>query len=268
MNHIETAKNEPEPTVASNLVISDRLLSNASKAFQQVRAANKEAVDKLIIEAKLLPKAQNSAVMGSPISTAIANERTNLLKSRTSELNLCEENLTNMLRMKASMEAELDALVRDITSASSRRDSLRAEVSRLVASTSSGPSSASSPQSSLSAPEFDSRIISEKLNAFTENLSNIGSSVVTGLLSRGGKSDSFFSSTNVTVESSSSSEERKTQSFQAFESYAESESLCLEALVNRIVLLRGRIQLKQRELAEYKKIGVSVRLLSSLHVFM
>jgi hypothetical protein len=241
-------------------MISDKLLSNAAKVFQQVHIANKEAVDKLITEIKLLPKPESSVFL-SPISKAVANDRNNLLKSRTSELSMCEENLSNMLRMKASLEAELEALAKDIASASSRRDSLRAEVSRLVASPSPAPAApVAAPHHALATPEFDSRIISDKLTAFADCLSSVGNAVVTSLLSQHGKSDSSFSATNSIILSSSSGEERRTLSFRAFESYAESEASCLEALANRIVLLRGRIQLKQRELAEYKKIGVSVRL--------
>jgi chromosome segregation ATPase len=240
-------------------LVSDKLLSNAAKAFQEVREANKEAVDKLIIEIKLLPKPEGSVVL-SPISKVVANDKNNLLKSRTSELNLCEENLSNMLKMKASLEAELEALNKDIASASSRRDSLRAEVSRLVASPTPAPAAAAAASRAVATPEFDSKSISDKLSDFADNLSSVGKSVVTGLLSQGGKSESYFSTSNSAAVSSSSGEDRKALSFQAFESYAESEASCLEALANRIVLLRGRIQLKQRELAEYKKIGVSVRL--------
>lgn len=187
--------------------------------------------------------------------------------AKLNDIKLCDEKLSEYLIQKSQLELQLAAIERDMALVTSRRDALRNEyvtVSSNNIDKMSRLAAAKSESERTDMLDTTVRSVTSSYAALDRNIRDIEEELTAIMQANGADGDDVKGARSGAAEALDVSEKRS-QTLQAFNSYVSSEVACIDALISRIVDLRSKQVLKNREILEYQRIGIEVCMRSILN---
>lgn len=198
-----------------------------------------------------MKKSQAAAAQSALLSTGSSVSQS---ASKLNEIKICDDKISDFLIQKSALEHQLNALEREISIVTSRRDVLRNE----YVSVSSQQHDKMSRLAAAKAESERTELLDATVRSVTATYSSLDRSIrgiedeLSAIALSCNSSGTYISSA---VKTDNSQTDVST-SREAFATYVFSEVACIVALTGRVADLRNKQVQKNKEILEYERIGI------------